>query len=419
MRVLQVATTNPDKVREMAPLLAPATEALGLEVRPAPAEALAGVVEDQPTFAGNAAVKAIAAARHTGALCLAEDSGLEVDALAGQPGVHSARFSGGGTAANNRLLLERLAGLPPERRTARFRTVAALKVPGGALLLAEGSAEGTILSEPQGAGGFGYDPLFLSSELARSFAEVPARTKATVSHRARALRALRGYLLELSEPASGTDPVPGHRACLAELTRLGIPEGIITHSVAVARVAREIACTLREAGENVDVALTAAAALLHDIGKSPGLAVAGGPAEVTPHAWFGYRWLLGRGYAEPLARAVLVHGLDALFSDRYQPVSWEDIVVMWADKIVDRDFVGLPARLADLERRYPQFASRIRASRLPLEAIEARLASACRVTQVELRHRSAAVLQVSVLPASAGPDAVEGVRRPPGPSLTT
>jgi len=165
---------------------------------PADIGGLPDVVEDQPTFATNAAKKARSAARASGLWSLADDSGLEVAALDGAPGVHSARFAGehGDDAANNRLLLERMCGVPDARRAARFVCALALARPDGSIALAlEGSARGRILHEARGSHDFGYDPLFLFTEpgfaqTGRGFAELEPAEKAEVSHRGRALRAL-------------------------------------------------------------------------------------------------------------------------------------------------------------------------------------------------------------------------------------
>jgi len=192
---LLVASDNRKKRAELEALLAP----LGLElVSPSEVGGLPPVEEDRPTFAGNAAKKAASAARATGLWALADDSGLEVEALGGEPGVRSARFAGrhGDDAANNALLLERLAGLPAERRGARFVCALALARPDGSLALeVEGATRGRILSAPRGGAGFGYDPLFLFTEegfaeTGRPFAELEPAEKARVSHRGRALRRL-------------------------------------------------------------------------------------------------------------------------------------------------------------------------------------------------------------------------------------
>ncbi|HEY3352577.1 MAG TPA: XTP/dITP diphosphatase [Polyangia bacterium] len=185
---LVVATRNRNKVRELAPLLA------GLDVTLltlADLPELPEVVEDGATFAANAAKKARVIAAATGRPVLADDSGLEVDALGGAPGVRSARFAGAGhdDGANNARLLAELAGVPAERRTARFRCAMAL-VDGGAAIVREGACEGVILDAPRGGGGFGYDPLFLYPPLGRTFAELSVDEKNRLSHRARATAAI-------------------------------------------------------------------------------------------------------------------------------------------------------------------------------------------------------------------------------------
>lgn len=172
------------------------------DVRPLP-----DVVEDQPTFRGNAAKKAISAATHVGMWALADDSGLEVDALHGAPGVFSARFAGrhGDDEANNRLLLQRLSDVPDEKRAARFVCRLALARPDGSLALEiEGTARGRILREARGTHDFGYDPLFLFTEpgfdeTGRGFAELEPSEKARVSHRGRALRELARRLPEVAQ----------------------------------------------------------------------------------------------------------------------------------------------------------------------------------------------------------------------------
>jgi XTP/dITP diphosphohydrolase len=201
MRIL-VATGNAHKLAELRALLAP----LHVEVvAPDEVGGLPPVEEDRPDFAGNAEKKAASAARASGLWALADDSGLEVERLAGAPGVRSARFAGpaAGTEANNALLLERLAGVPDAERGARFVCALALARPDGAIAARiRGQAQGRILTAPRGRAGFGYDPLFLftepGSELAgRSFAELAPEEKARVSHRGRALRELARRFPEL------------------------------------------------------------------------------------------------------------------------------------------------------------------------------------------------------------------------------
>ena len=153
MNKIVAGTRNAGKVREIRQALAE----LPFEVSGIPDEGLADVEETGVTFSENAILKARYYALHTGDYCLADDSGLEVDALDGAPGVYSARYSGQGAtdAANNQKLLLALQDVPPEKRTARFRSVLALAGPDGSLLLADGTCEGVILTEARGEGGFG------------------------------------------------------------------------------------------------------------------------------------------------------------------------------------------------------------------------------------------------------------------------
>jgi XTP/dITP diphosphohydrolase len=192
---LLLASGNAKKLRELT------AELTDLDIQiltPRDVGGLPHVDEDQPTFRGNAAKKATSAARHAAMWALADDSGLEVDALHGAPGVHSARFAGdhGDDAANNALLLERMRDVPDEQRGARFVCALALARPDGTLAIEiEGTARGRILHAPRGSHDFGYDPLFLFdepgfAESGRGFAELELHEKARVSHRGRALRAL-------------------------------------------------------------------------------------------------------------------------------------------------------------------------------------------------------------------------------------
>lgn len=198
MRRLVVATTNPGKLKEIESILAP----LGLEIVSAGTyQGLPEIEEDGETFEENAVTKARLTAEATGEVALADDSGLEVDCLAGAPGVHSARFAGEprNDAANNAKLLKLLEGIPEKRRHARFRCVIAVAVPGGPVLTAEGKCEGYILSEPRGTGGFGYDPLFYLPEYQKTFAELPPEVKNRVSHRAKALAKIKEKLAGLTD----------------------------------------------------------------------------------------------------------------------------------------------------------------------------------------------------------------------------
>lgn len=159
-------------------------------------------LERGSSYAANAVAKARYFARRGGLPTIADDSGLEVDALSGAPGIHSARWAGAAAgeadqeARNNALLLERLTGVAEAGRTARYRCVLAyLEVASGVPEIVEASCEGFILDAPRGGGGFGYDPLFFSTDLQLTFGEAPAAAKHRVSHRGRAFRALIEVLL--------------------------------------------------------------------------------------------------------------------------------------------------------------------------------------------------------------------------------
>jgi XTP/dITP diphosphohydrolase len=191
---LLVATNNPGKVREYEELLAglpvsityPAQEGLELEVD-----------ESGETFEENARLKARTYAQASGLLTLADDSGLEVDALGGAPGVYSARYAGPGSndAERYRKLLAALDGIPAGQRSARFRCVVALARPGGAVETAAGICEGEIGFAPRGKHGFGYDPIFIvAGSGGQTMAELPPELKNRISHRARAVLAVRPIL---------------------------------------------------------------------------------------------------------------------------------------------------------------------------------------------------------------------------------
>jgi XTP/dITP diphosphohydrolase len=198
---LYAATSNPGKLRDFSV----ASEQDGVRIKALPGlEGIAAPHEDQPTFEGNARLKAEYYSRFTGELVLADDSGLEVEALQGEPGVRSARFAADagweappGLSAgkpltiderNNLYLLDRLRGIA--QRGARYRCVLAVARGGATLLTAEGSVEGKILEGPRGSGGFGYDPLFWIPQLERTMAEISLEEKHPLSHRGRAFRAL-------------------------------------------------------------------------------------------------------------------------------------------------------------------------------------------------------------------------------------
>jgi len=188
---LVLATGNPGKVDELRALLGDLTLTL------TPAHDLDDpptVTEDADTLDGNARKKARAFYEYTGHAALADDTGLEVDALDGRPGVHTARFAGpDATAADNkRRLLEVMEGV--NEREARFRTVVALIDAAGTIHTFEGICEGVITTTPRGDGGFGYDPLFRPTGHEQTFAEMPPEAKNEISHRRKALDALRHFL---------------------------------------------------------------------------------------------------------------------------------------------------------------------------------------------------------------------------------
>ncbi len=190
MRQIVFASNNDHKLRELRQLLGSSFEVLSLSD--------IGCHDDIPetadTFEGNALLKARYVKEHYGYDCFADDSGLEVDSLGGAPGIYSARYAGSGhdNAANNARLLHELEGIADRR--ARFRTAIALLEGDAEPRYFNGSVEGTILTEPHGDGGFGYDPLFRPDGWQISFAEASADEKNAVSHRGRAVRLLAAYL---------------------------------------------------------------------------------------------------------------------------------------------------------------------------------------------------------------------------------
>lgn len=205
---LVIATTSAHKARELGQLLADAPFALT-------SLSDLGITYDVPetgaTFAANATLKALAYAEMTGLLTLADDSGLEVDALDGAPGVYSKRWAGEDATdeERNRLLLERLAGLPDAQRGARYRCSIAIAAPEprGLIGVVEGVFEGRIAREPVGHGGFGYDPIFFVPEQGRTVGQMSAEEKHAISHRARAARAA----LPLLEQIARDDSSPHQR----------------------------------------------------------------------------------------------------------------------------------------------------------------------------------------------------------------
>lgn len=193
-----LATRNAHKLEELQRILVETgldVELIGLDAFPD----LDDVVEDGETFAANALLKARAAAAATSLPAVADDSGLCVDALGGMPGVRSARWAGvhGDDAANVELLLRQIADVPDGRRGARFVCAAVVATPRGAERVEEGQLDGSVVWEPRGTNGFGYDPIFLPAGERRTSAEMPAAEKDAISHRGRALRALAPLVGEL------------------------------------------------------------------------------------------------------------------------------------------------------------------------------------------------------------------------------
>jgi XTP/dITP diphosphohydrolase len=195
-RRLVCASANPDKVREINEILA----SCGVVLEPRP-PTIPDVEEDAATLEGNARLKAVAIAEATGAAALADDTGLEVNALGGAPGVRSARYAG--EPSNSELNIAKLladlnaaGAITPDQRRARFRTVVLIRWPDGSETIAEGTVAGVIATERQGEGGFGYDPVFVPDEGdGRTFAEMDPSEKHEISHRGRALRLLALELL--------------------------------------------------------------------------------------------------------------------------------------------------------------------------------------------------------------------------------
>lgn len=198
MQIL-IATGNTHKLSELSRVL-PATLPNGekIEYKSLRDFNITLPEETGTTLEENAALKAVYAAKQSGLLALSDDTGLEVDFLHGAPGVHTARYAGDAcdTKANNEKLLRALSGVPPEQRTARFRTVACLAWPNGKTQLFEGVCPGHIALNYHGTNGFGYDPIFVVDELNKCFAELTADEKNAVSHRGRAFRKVKEFLLK-------------------------------------------------------------------------------------------------------------------------------------------------------------------------------------------------------------------------------
>jgi XTP/dITP diphosphohydrolase len=215
MKIL-IATNNPAKYREIVAVLSESSAADSSQITSPKRRrrviewlSLADLgkhvlepIEDGATFAENATLKAGYYSKAAGMWALADDSGLEVDALGGEPGVHSAYFARGVAdqprtirdPANNAKLIAALKGVPPEKRTARFRCTLALADGDRILVTAEGHVEGNIIDEPRGAGGFGYDPHFFIPTIGKTTAELAPEEKNRISHRGKALRAMREKL---------------------------------------------------------------------------------------------------------------------------------------------------------------------------------------------------------------------------------
>jgi XTP/dITP diphosphohydrolase len=197
---LLLGSSNPGKLREMRELLA---EMPYRVLSPADVGLHGTPDETGTTFIENAILKARHYAEKSGLLAVADDSGLSVDALGGGPGLYSSRFGGEGASddVRNSLLLERLQGLPPARRGARFTSAVAAARDGRVLFQAEESVEGRIVDAPRGSNGFGYDPVFFYEPFGKTFGEVSAAEKDRVSHRGKSFARLREFLRSLASPS--------------------------------------------------------------------------------------------------------------------------------------------------------------------------------------------------------------------------
>jgi XTP/dITP diphosphohydrolase len=208
---LVLATRNADKIREIREILGD----LAVELIPVSQfDGVPEVEESGETLAENARRKALAVARATGHAALADDTGLEVEAIGGAPGVFSARYAGpdASYADNVRKLLDVLAAAGTANRRALFRTIVALATPDGEVWTVEGACDGSIARRPRGAGGFGYDPVFVPDGQSRTFAEMPPESKHAVSHRGRAFRAAREMIARWREVRACRDSNAGPAA---------------------------------------------------------------------------------------------------------------------------------------------------------------------------------------------------------------
>lgn len=197
-----LATSNPHKVKELLKILPVKTKTGKVLIYKTLADFpnFPPIIEDGKTLEENAQIKAVFGLAHTGLITLADDTGLMVDFLQGAPGVNSARYAYADRCdnkANNEKLLKELSGVPTAKRTARFKTFAALALPTGQLFSEEGKIEGRILTDYKGSGGFGYDALFYVPDYKKTLAEMTAEEKNTVSHRGEAFRNISKYLIEL------------------------------------------------------------------------------------------------------------------------------------------------------------------------------------------------------------------------------
>lgn len=201
MNQLLIASANPYKIREITTIL----QGIPYELKDYSDVGMRDdVAETGSSYEENARIKAQTAGEKFNILTLADDSGLEVDALDGGPGIHSARYAEGGTREKIAKLLNELSGIPEEKRTARYRSVVVLYNPHTARSHAfEGVCEGKIMVEERGTHGFGYDPVFYSFDLRKTFGEATDEEKGTVSHRERAIRKCREYLLKISDGYRG------------------------------------------------------------------------------------------------------------------------------------------------------------------------------------------------------------------------
>ena len=196
MPKLLLATSNPGKIREYRFLL----DGIGYQITTLNEEGITKTVtESGNNYEQNARLKAIAYARLSQFTALADDSGLEVDALNGAPGIKSARFAGEAASDEDKvsLLLDKLSGIPWEKRTARFKCIIAIAIPGDRVELCHGECHGMIAFEAKGENGFGYDPIFFLPEIGKTMAELPFDMKNQISHRARASQKARQVLTQL------------------------------------------------------------------------------------------------------------------------------------------------------------------------------------------------------------------------------